>query len=443
MKPVDSNVWEIFEDVRKALEEREIGSSQKYKNTVRFAGDVIYILPGAWQSLSEALLSVEYSVVPLSSEQPLEMQTKPQGILSTVKFFAKKLVRRATYWYVNPILAQVHRLHASTNRALREISYLLRVVNDRLDAIEKENIPKRLEAFESERFNERLSRLERELRSLSAAQQTGQSTKSPGKEVSELCRYDPLKGSTPRTEDFVTRRPDLADFFFDYYWFESIHRGDRDLIKKRQQQYLKYFEGCSSVLDLGCGRGEFLELLKERGIGGYGVDIEPDAISYCLDSGLKAIEAEAIEHLSSLEDESLDGVFISQVVEHLTPPEIIKLIGLLHKKIKPGFYVVVETPNPQCLLIFASFFYADLSHVQPVHPETMKFLLSSVGFRDVEVFFTNPVPKDQRLKMIGRGTESLSDETIDELNQNFEKLNSVLFGYMDYAVVARKYKSPG
>ncbi len=438
MKTVDASVWEVFEDVRKALEERELGRSQKYKNTVRFAGDVTYILPGAWQSLSEALLSVEYSVVPLSGEQPLEMQSRPEGIINLVKFFLKKLIKKATYWYVNPILAQVHRLHHSTSRALWEISDLLRVINDRLDNIEREDFSKRLEAFEGKRFDERLSRLEREWRSLSGALQTGQSRKRPEKEITESSRRIPLHERTALLKNSRMGVSDFPDFFFDYYWFESIHRGDRDFIKKRQQQYLKYFEGCSSVLDLGCGRGEFLELLKERGIGGYGVDIEPDAISYCVDSGLKAVEAEAIEHLSSLEDESLDGVFISQVIEHLTPREIIKLIGLVYRKIKPGFYVVVETPNPQCLLIFASFFYADISHVQPVHPETMKFLLLSAGFSNVEVFFTNPVPKDQRLKMIGTGAESVGDEIIDELNQNFEKLNTILFGYMDYAVVAKK-----
>ncbi len=439
MKPVDANIWEVFEDINKALEERELGRTQKYKSAVRFSGDVTFILPGAWQSLSEALLSVEYSVVPLSSEQTLDVHTKPRGFLSAVKLLAKRLVRKATYWYVNPILAQVHRLHASTNRTLREISDLLRVINDRLDALERENLPKRLGVFEGERFDERVSRLEREWRSLSAALQSKEGRSLPEEDVSFTRGVIPDEEKSLPREDFRARRPsDFADFFFDYYWFESIHRGDRDLIKRRQQQYLKYFEGCSSVLDLGCGRGEFLELMREKGIGGYGVDIEPDAVSYCVDSGLNAVEAEAIEHLSSLPDESLDGVFISQVVEHLTPPEIIKLIGLMYRKTKPGCYVVIETPNPQCLLIFASFFYADLSHVQPVHPETMKFLLFSAGFRDVEIFFTNPVPKDLRLKMVGRGAGGSSDEIIEELNQNFEKLNSVLFGYMDYAVVARK-----
>jgi O-antigen chain-terminating methyltransferase len=227
-------------------------------------------------------------------------------------------------------------------------------------------------------------------------------------------------------------------FHFDYYWFKSIHRGDRALIKRRQQPYLEYFEGCANVLDVGCGRGEFLELMAEKGIGGYGIDIERDSVQFCADSGLKAEQAEALAHLGAIEDESIDGVFISQVAEHMTPSELIELAGLAYNKMKPGGYVVIETPNPQCLLIFASFFYADLSHVQPIHPETMRFLLLSAGFREVEIKLTNPVPRNQRLGKVVVQDIQPGERWVDELNANVDKLNSVLFSYMDYAAIAQK-----
>jgi O-antigen chain-terminating methyltransferase len=122
----------------------------------------------------------------------------------------------------------------------------------------------------------------------------------------------------------------------------------------------------------------------------------------------------------------------------MTPGELVDLVGLIYEKIKPGGNVVIETPNPQCLLIFASFFYADLSHVQPIHPETTRFLLLSAGFRDVEIKLTNPVPRGQRLSRIVMPEAETEDAWVDELNANLEKLNSVLFSYMDYAAVAKK-----
>jgi hypothetical protein len=122
----------------------------------------------------------------------------------------------------------------------------------------------------------------------------------------------------------------------------------------------------------------------------------------------------------------------------MTPSELIELVGLAYMRMKPGGFVVVETPNPQCLLIFASFFYADLSHVQPIHPETMRFLLLSAGFRDVEIKLTNPVPRNQRLGKIVVQELPAGETWVNELNQNVDKLNSVLFSYMDYAAIAKK-----
>lgn len=122
----------------------------------------------------------------------------------------------------------------------------------------------------------------------------------------------------------------------------------------------------------------------------------------------------------------------------MTPGELIEMVGLAYQRMKPGGCVVIETPNPQCLLIFASFFYADLSHVQPIHPETTRFLLLSAGFRDMKIKLTNPVPRNQRLARITLPEINADAPWVNELNDNLEKLNSVLFSYMDYAAVAKK-----
>ncbi|MBN2169474.1 MAG: methyltransferase domain-containing protein [Actinobacteria bacterium] len=439
MNPVDVDIEEVLEDITKVLKERETGHSQSYHSEVREVEDVIYLLPGAWENIAQSLVSVDQSLA-LPKAPLLEKKSFSKRTLTPAKKSLKKLIQKLVYWYVNPVEAQLHGFHGTTARALHEVVDQLRGINVRLEIIERENLAARVNSFESERFDHRVGRLERSLRELSAGER--QVAASPAPAPGEL-RQDTDTDEKPGKEKPSAVEHTLSSledpmFHFDYYWFESIHRGDRELVKKRHRPYLQYFEGCGNVLDIGSGKGEFLELLEEKKIGGYGIDIEADAVQYCIDEGLKAVVADANEHLASLDDGSLDGIFLSQVVEHLTPSELIKLVGNSYAKLKRGSSIVIETPNPQCLLIFASFFYADLSHVQPIHPETARFLLLSAGFEDVELKFINPVPRNQRLsKVVPKGSEA-DEPWVRELNDNIEKLNTVIFGNMDYVVTARK-----
>ncbi|MBN1289062.1 MAG: class I SAM-dependent methyltransferase [Actinobacteria bacterium] len=441
MNPVDVDIEEVLEDITRVLKERETGHSQSYHSEVREVEDVIYLLPGAWENIAQSLVSVDQSL----AMPPGTAASKEKGagarFVVPVKNFVKTVIRKSVYWYVNPVVAQLHGFHGTTARTLHEMVDQLRSINARLEIIEKENLATRVKNFESERFDHRVGRLERSLREFNATERPVDATPAP--QAPEPPRKSGV-AAAPEIEDGASGagRPDsaLAEsmFHFDYYWFESIHRGDRELVKKRQRPYLKYFEGCENVLDIGSGKGEFLELLKEKGIGGYGIDIELDAVQYCNDIGLRAEVADANEHLAALPEGSLDGVFLSQVIEHLTPAELIKLVGNSFAKLKSGGSIIIETPNPQCLLIFASFFYADLSHIQPIHPETARFLLLSAGFEDVELKFINPVPRNQRLsKVVPAGPEA-GEPWVKELNDNIEKLNTVLFGNMDYVVTAKK-----
>ena len=435
MNPVDVDIDDVLTDVISVLRERETGRSQSYRSEVREIEDVIYLMPGAWQSIANSLTALDQSLAPLeasftAAEEPEE---EGGGFAQRFKNIVKRVIQKSVYWYVNPIVAQLHRMHASTARAMHEMADQLKNISDRLEALEKDTLGPRVRALEGERFDERIGRLERAWRQRAAEAAEPPARMQPAATVVPFPQEERGVG-----RDRVPAGRAEPLFNFDYYWFESIHRGDRALIKRRQQPYLEYFEGCANVLDVGCGRGEFLELLGEKKIGGYGIDIEGDSIQFCTDSGLRAEQAEALAHLAAIEDGSIDGVFISQVAEHMTPSELIELVGLAYRKMEPGGYVVVETPNPQCLLIFASFFYADLSHVQPIHPETMRFLLLSAGFRDVEIKLTNPVPRNQRLGKVVIQDIKPGETWVDELNANVDKLNSVLFSYMDYAAIAQK-----
>lgn len=439
MRESEVDIVEILDDVSRVLRARDTGSRESYHSEVREVDEIIYLLPGVWENISNSLVALDQALAPLETAGAEEPGAPPVGG-GGIKAAVKRFILKAVYWYVNPIVAQLHSVHGSTARALHEIADQLRNINDRLEGFERENVVGRLKNLEGERFDERIGRLERSWRQAGQRPETTGPQQEGASAPVETGSYSEVQLRGVGKDRSVSRDAvsPFPAFHFDYYWFESIHRGDRTLIKRRQQQYLEYFRGCDNVLDVGCGRGEFLELMKERDIGGYGIDLESDAVQYCLDAGLPAVQGEALEHLDSLENECLDGMFISQIAEHLTPSELVELIGISYRKLQPESNVVIETPNPQCLLIFASFFYADLSHVQPIHPETMRFLLLSAGFKDVKVKFTNPVPKNQRLSRIPEPEAGGEEPWVKELNRNFDKLNSVLFSHMDYCAVARK-----
>ena len=224
-----------------------------------------------------------------------------------------------------------------------------------------------------------------------------------------------------------------------YFLFEERFRGSREDIKQRQLAFIPYFDKCSRVLDIGCGRGEFLEILKNHDIGGIGVDSDPDMVAYCHSRQLDVVQSDAISFLETLADKSLDGVFISQVVEHLDSNYLFRLLVLCYQKLKFGYHIVVETVNP---LSFSSFvnFYIDLTHKKPVHPETLQYLLGAAGFRECEKKFFSPISEESRLKKIEEMAEMNATErkNVGTYNHNVEILNSVLFGAQDYAVIGKK-----
>ena len=118
----------------------------------------------------------------------------------------------------------------------------------------------------------------------------------------------------------------------------------------------------------------------ERGIKARGADIDTDMVLLCREKGLDVVKEDAFSCLENLPDESLGGIFAAQVIEHFPSDQIIRLVRRCYQKIRPGGVVVLETPNPQCLSVFARSFYMDFSHVWPCHPEAMRYLLESVGF---------------------------------------------------------------
>ena len=219
--------------------------------------------------------------------------------------------------------------------------------------------------------------------------------------------------------------------------FATEFRGKFHDIKESQRDYLDYFIGEGPFLDIGCGRGEFLELLKERGQSAVGVELDPVSVGLCRDRGLEVHQVDALEFLRGLPDAYLVGVFSAQVVEHLEPAYLVDVVNTIRAKLKPGGVLALETINPASLYAMNNAFYLDPSHVRPVHPQTLKFIVDQAGYYPVEVAFRSPVDPYQLLEEVpvSQVTSAIGRDTVKTLNRNLHRLNNLLYGYQDYALI--------
>jgi SAM-dependent methyltransferase len=217
---------------------------------------------------------------------------------------------------------------------------------------------------------------------------------------------------------------------YKYVCFEDRFRGPREAIRRHQAQYAGLFAGASDVLDLGCGRGEFLDLLREHGIPARGIDLNHEMVELCRGRGLEVVEAEALAHLQALPDESLGGVFAAQVVEHLMPEVLLRLLDEAHRCLRPGGRILLETINVGCWTAFFSSYLRDITHVRPLHPDTLSLLVSASGFQNVRVQFSSPYPDALKLPRLDGDTAAAR-----VINTHADTLNRLLFTDMDYAVI--------
>jgi O-antigen chain-terminating methyltransferase len=222
-----------------------------------------------------------------------------------------------------------------------------------------------------------------------------------------------------------------------YTLFEEVERGSRDEVMRTLRGYLTYFKDAEPVVDLGCGRGEFLELAQLYGVPAYGVDTDAAAVEHCLSLGLKARTADVIEHLSGLPEASVGGVFSAQVVEHLPPELLWPLLEEVARVLRPGGHVVVETPNPATFATHVHSFWRDPTHLRPVPAPALWFAGNRVGLVVVETLYSSPVPDPERLKPV-RVEGSADPELAESYNRSVTMLNELLYGPQNVAVVMRK-----
>jgi O-antigen chain-terminating methyltransferase len=207
-----------------------------------------------------------------------------------------------------------------------------------------------------------------------------------------------------------------------YALFEERFRGPSAEILEKQRFYLPYVRGLPGpVFDAGCGRGEFLRLLRDEGIAARGVEASSLSANACRAAGLDVTEGDAIGVLAETPSASLGAVVAFQVVEHWPAASAFRFLAEARRAIAPGGVVIVETVNTDSLAAMNAF-YLDPTHVRPVPPEALRFLCDAAGFRDLSVEFLSPLPAGRRL---------------EERSDNDARLNAILFGPQDYAVIGR------
>jgi len=181
----------------------------------------------------------------------------------------------------------------------------------------------------------------------------------------------------------------------------------------------------TDILDVGCGRGEWLEVLRDNGFQARGIDTNRVVLQRCKELSLDVEEAEALTYLGSLPDASLNAVTAFHFAEHLPLDALVRFLDEAGRALKPGGLLILETPNPENLLVGSCNFYLDPTHKNPIPIPTLKLLVEARGFRCQEVMKLHPVA-------------SAKIEVKDQLTSH---LNHYLYGPMNYAVVARKPQS--
>ena len=303
------------------------------------------------------------------------------GAKGIVKRFLRKLMR----WYVEPLAADQRVFNDSLLKLVDSLSA-------RADAAAAAH--ERAEHLLRE-LEERLVRVER--------RRAGAGAAAPAQTVAA----QPGAASLP-----------------DYFAYESRMRGSTESVRDRQRVYVDDLRDAAPVLDVGCGRGELLSLLHAAGVNARGIDADADMVAYAQGEGLDVRQADLVEYLESLSDGELGAVFMAQVVEHLPPAVLVRAFELAAQKLRPGGVLIAETINPLSPLALRNYF-ADLTHAQPLVPETLELLARQVGFVETEIRFLN------------EPGERLTEPDDPVIAANVRRLNELLFAPLDYALIAR------
>ncbi|MBK5222923.1 MAG: class I SAM-dependent methyltransferase [Acidimicrobiia bacterium] len=274
-------------------------------------------------------------------------------------------------------------------------------------------------------LRERVNAIDRRVRQISDAAAAATAT-TP--------QIDP-PSNAPAVDGAATAPPASGGSGFDYVGFEQRFRGDPAVVLDIQRErYLEHLRGHQPVLDVGCGRGELLQMLAQNDIEATGVDLDAGMVAEAVASGMDAHHGDAIDFLRRQPEHSFGAIISTHVVEHLELDLLIELLELSATRLKPGGLFIAETPNPATLLVLGNSYILDPTHVWPLHPSLLTFLCERAGFRSVDLLF-GAEAADYQMDLLP--TEGATAEVAAVVNPALERLNQVLFGPQEYAVLAR------
>jgi SAM-dependent methyltransferase len=454
------DVEQIMRQIRERIRKRGAGQDEPP------AGGVAEVLD--WISLERSAQTLQRAASQLGRLPP-----QPPGLRAWVGALLVKVVRRALFWYTPEIIqfqesaaraitdhmVALKSLAAAGQRTQAQLRNLLRRLDEwssemeriereldtraaiaslteslRAEAEAREQLAGRLDA-ETGQGRQHLSQLrttvmDHDRRSSLIAEEARQHLSRLRTTVMDHDRRLSLIAEEAR-QYFPSAFPVENGQAFDemYFAFENRFRGSRGEIKERFQVYLPYLQqnriGTEEmpVLDLGCGRGEWLELLGEQHLRAQGIDKNRAALAQCRDLGLNVTEADILPYLHLLPGQSLGGVTGFHIIEHLPIEALLGLFAEAARVLKPGGLAIFETPNPQNVLVGAHNFYLDFTHRNPLPSLTVQFLLEARGFHDVKVLPLHPYPESLRLP--------------DDGSEIAKRFNEYFYGPQDYAVIGR------
>lgn len=380
---------------------------------------------------------------------PDQTAAEPADLSARARRVAKRGVQRAIAWYVDPTATEAAlRAEARVIGSLSpELDELHRRLDDRPDGIDALTI--NLELLKGElralqatleelgmaiapatglagakdrlaELRERIHTLERRTRHVSAP--TGPLGATPAPAAAD-----------PTAVPAAHRPASAPASRFDYLGFERRFRGEREAVLETQRvRYLELLRHHAPVLDVGCGRGELLAVLAAEGIEAVGVDLEAESVAEAAAAGLDARVGDAVAFLRDAEPGHFGAVVSFHVVEHLRLEPLVELIELSAARLRPGGVFVAETPNPASLVVLGNSYVLDPTHERPLHPSLMTFLCEGAGFRDVRLEYFAPAESYQLPLVSDPG----APRWVEQVNEAFRKLNHVLFGPQEYAVIA-------
>ena len=339
-------------------------------------------------SKQQLLQSINESLKILNDNYSIEMVKQEQKNHKVEKNFIKRIIKKLVGWYIEPTMNTQMLNNSETIHIFQNLSTYINALQEDIRMLEN-----------------------------------------------EINKHEELNNYFKKIFNITADIKLLENNDINYFEFENKYRGNRESIKNYQSYYTKYFKNIedSYVLDIGCGRGEFLELLNENGIKAKGIDSYQPFIDFCKERKFNVEYTDALSYLNNLEDDSLNGIFMSQVIEHVTQDYAVSLVKTAYRKLKQDCYFILETPNPQNLSTYWNF-YLDSSHIKPVHYLTLEYWFKSFGYSSIEKYHT----KFSKCKFEIPHVEGNTIENKDKINESIDFINKNVFGYYDYTLIAKK-----